>query len=102
MREGGRRERLTAHQCAAVEKQIEFADRQRDRRVAVLAPQTRESPAFEALRVHAQPGAIPVQDLRAHPITTQKEEHIAAQDIALQTVSDERGQSIETLAPIDG
>ena len=43
MREGRWGERDATDQCTALEKEIELADRQRERIVAVLAPETREA-----------------------------------------------------------
>ena len=56
--------------------------RQRDRRVAVLAPETREPSTLEPLRVHAQPGAVPLQHLGADAIPADEDEDFAAEWIA--------------------
>ena len=101
VRQRRRRQRDASHEGAAVQKQIELTDGQRDRRVALIAPEGRESTTLEALRIDAEPGAIPLQHLRAHAIATDEDIHIAVQWIPLQPRRDERAQPIEAFAHVD-
>jgi hypothetical protein len=102
MRERRRRERATAHDRAAVEKEIQLADRQRERRgVGVVTPQAREASPLEPLRVHAETHAIPMEHFGADAIATEKEVHVAVQGIAVEALRHERAQPVEALAHVD-
>src|SRR5687767_9601699 len=95
------RERDAPDERTPVEKQIELTDCQRDRIVAV-APERRKPAALEPLRVHTQPGAIPLQRLGADPIPADEDEDITAERIALQALRHEGAEPIKPFAHIRG
>src|SRR3989442_12341558 len=89
-------ERHATDQRTPLEKEIELADGQRDRIVALLAPEPREAAALEPLRIDTQPRAVPVDRLRAYPITA--DESVQAPYSESSRKSSERGEELESRA----
>src|SRR6266849_5356353 len=100
MRERGRCERDASYDRAALEKEIQFTDRQRNRILAILAPEPGESATLEAFRIDTEAGAIPVQRLRAHPIAADEDIDIPIERIAMHALRHQGTEPIKSLPHI--
>src|SRR5215471_3507790 len=102
MRQRGWCQRHTADQGTPFEKQIELADRQRDRIITLVAPEAGEAATFKPLRIQTEARAIPMERLRAHAIAAHEEEDVAIEDIAVHGLRDERAEAIKPSAHVRG
>jgi transposase len=74
------REHDAADERTAFEKQLQFAHRQPHHARRGVPPQAREAPALESLRVDAEPGAVPEEDLRQARGAHRELSHLRGED----------------------
>src|SRR5207249_494249 len=99
---GSGTERDASHECAALEEQLQLVERESQRCLPLVAPQTGEATLLQTLGVDTQPGAVPQEHLGSLTRAADEDEQIARERVTVESLGDQGAQAIEALAQIDG